>query len=178
MLLISSKPEEDVRVNEEIKEDEVRLVTEESEQVGVVPFKEAMEEAESRDKDLVEVAPKADPVVVKMMDYGKYKYEQQKARQRAKKSQQTMKLKQLRFKPQIADHDLDYKEDDARRFLKNNNKVKFQVFFQGRQITKPELGRDLLERIREDLSELGKVTKEPELQGHTMTMVMEPNSDK
>lgn len=178
VLLIGSKPEDEVRVNEEIKENEVRLVTEESEQVGILPFKEALEKAKDKDKDLVEVAPKADPVVVKMMDYGKYKYEKQKARQRAKQSQQTMELKQLRFNPQIADHDLDYKEDDAKRFLDNNNKVKFQVFFQGRQITKPELGRDLLERIQEDLADDGKVTKEPVLEGHTMTMIMEPKSDK
>ena len=173
-----AKPEEEVRVNEQIKEREVRLVQEDGEQLGVVSLDEAMKEAEERDLDLVEVAPKADPSVVKLMDYGKYKYEQQKARQRAKKKQNKVELKQLRLKPQIDDHDLNIKLNDAKRFLDNKNKVKFQVFFRGRQITKPELGRELLQKVRDELEDLGKVTKEPRMQGHTMTMVIAPLSEK
>ncbi|MFP4687694.1 MAG: translation initiation factor IF-3 [bacterium] len=173
-----AKPEERVRVNEEIKENKVRLVTEDGEQVGVLDLKSALEKARSADKDLVEVAPNASPVVVKMMDYGKFKYEKQKARQKAKQSQSIMELKQLRLKPQIEEHDFNFKCRDAKRFLENNNKVKFQVFFRGRQITKPELGRDLLERIKEELKDHGQVTKEPEMQGHTMTMIIEPKSSK
>jgi len=169
------KSEENIRVNEEITDDEVRLVTEDSEQIGIVSTEKALEEARSRDKDLVEVAPNAKPVVVKMMDYGKYKYEKQKARQAARQAQDTMKLKQLRFNPQIEEHDLDFKLNDARRFLNNNNKVKFQVFFRGRQITKPELGRRLLNKIKEELEEEGEVTKEPTMEGHMMTMVVEPS---
>ncbi len=173
-----SNPEDEVRVNEEIKEDKVRLVTEDGEQVGVMPLEEALAKAEGNDKDLVEVAPQADPVVVKMMDYGKYKYEQQKARQKAKKKQNTMELKQLRLKPQIEEHDFNFKCRDAERFLKNNNKVKFQVFFRGRQVTKPELGEEVLEQMKEELQEYGKVVKGPDMQGHTMTMEMEPRSSK
>jgi len=165
-------------VNSDIRENQVRLVTEDGEQIGVVDMKQAQEEAEKRDKDLVEVAPEADPVVVKLMDYGKYKYEQQKARQRAKQSQKTMELKQLRLKPQIEEHDLNFKVDDAERFLRNHNKVKFQVFFRGREISRPDLGEDLLGRIAERLEELGRVVKKPEMQGRTMTMVMEPISEK
>lgn len=170
--------EDDVRVNSEIREKQVRLVTEEGEQIGIVDIEEAHDEAEERDKDLVEVAPDADPVVVKLMDYGKYKYEQQKARQRAKQSQKTMELKQLRLKPQIEEHDLNFKLDDAERFLNNHNKVKFQVFFRGREISRPDLGEDLLEEVVERLEDLGRVVKEPEMEGRTMTMVMEPISDK
>lgn len=173
-----AKSEENVRVNDEIKESEVRLVTEEGEQVGVLSIEDAMEKASEADKDLVEVAPKANPVVVKLMDYGKYKYEQQKARQRQKQSQETMELKQLRLKPQIADHDLNYKLNDAQGFLENNNKVKFQVLFRGREITRPEMGEELLEKVMDRLEDYGKVTKEPKLEGKTMTMVMEPESSK
>ncbi len=173
-----AKPEEEVRVNEEIRESEVRLVKDDGDQLGVVSMEEAMEEADDRDLDLVEVAPKANPPVVKLMDYGKYKYEQQKARQRAKQKQNKVELKQLRLKPQIDDHDLNIKLDDAKRFLNNKNKVKFQVFFRGRQITKPELGEELLEKVRDELEDLGQVTKNPRMQGHTMTMVIAPESDK
>ncbi len=173
-----AKHEEEVRVNDEIQESEVRLVTEDGDQVGVISKDEAMKRAEQEDEDLVEVAPNADPVVVKLMDYGKYKYEKQKERQRQKQSQQTMELKQLRLKPQIADHDLSYKLDNAIDFLKNNNKVKFQVLFRGREITRPEMGEDLLERVKDKVLEHGKVTKEPEMEGKTMTMVIAPQSDK
>lgn len=165
-------------MNSDIRENEVRLVTEDGEQIGIVDMKEAQEKADEADKDLVEVAPNADPVVVKLMDYGKYKYEQQKARQRAKQSQKTMELKQLRLKPQIEEHDLSYKLDDAKRFLNNHNKVKFQVFFRGREISRPDLGEDLLATVAGELEELGRVVKKPEMQGRTMTMVMEPTSDK
>lgn len=173
-----AKQEEEVRVNDEIRESEVRLVSEEGEQVGVISMDEAKKRAKEEEKDLVEVAPKADPVVVKLMDYGKYKYEQQKARQRQKQSQKTTELKQLRLKPQIADHDLSYKLDDAKGFLENNNKVKFQVLFRGREITRPEMGEDLLERVKDELLDHGKITKEAEMEGKTMTMVMAPQSDK
>ncbi len=173
-----AKSEEDVRVNEEINEPEIRLVKESGDQIGIVSLEEALKRAEEIDKDLVEVAPNADPVVVKLMDYGQYKYEQQKARQRRKQSQETMELKQLRLKPQIADHDLGYKLDNARGFLENNNKVKFQVLFRGREITRPEMGEDLLERCRNELEDAGNVTKEPELEGKTMTMTLEPESNK
>lgn len=173
-----AKSEEEVRVNEEIKESEIRLVKEDGDQIGVVPMDEAINKANETDKDLVEVAPKADPVVVKLMDYGKFKYEQQKARQRQKQSQKTMELKQLRLKPQIADHDLNYKLNDAQRFLENHNKVKFQVLFRGREITKPEMGEDLLDRVMDRLEDHGKVSQEPEMEGKTMTMVMEPTSSK
>ncbi|MFB6347339.1 MAG: translation initiation factor IF-3 [bacterium] len=173
-----AKPEENVRVNEEIKESEVRLVKEDGDQVGVLSMDEAIKKAKEADKDLVEVAPKADPVVVKLMDYGKYKYEQQKERQRQKQSQETMELKQLRLKPQIADHDLSYKLNDAQGFLENNNKVKFQVLFRGREITRPEMGEELLDKVKERLEDHGKITKQPQLEGKTMTMVMEPKSSK
>lgn len=171
-----AKSEEDVRVNDEIREKEVRVVQEDGDQLGVMEMSEALEEADKRDLDLVEVAPGADPVVVKLMDYGKYKYEQQKARQKAKRNQNTMELKQLRLKPQIDDHDFDFKQDDAQRFLENKNKVRFQVFFRGRQKERPEMGEDLLDRMAEGLQEYGKIVKQPEMQGHTMTMVMEPVS--
>jgi translation initiation factor IF-3 len=173
-----AKPEDDIRVNDEIRESEVRVVTEDGEQIGVLSMDDAKQKAKEVEKDLVEVAPKADPVVVKLMDYGKYKYEQQKERQRQKQSQETMELKQLRLKPQIADHDLNYKLNDAQEFLENNNKVKFQVLFRGREITRPEMGEELLQKVIDRLEDHGKVTKEPQLEGKTMTMVIEPMSDK
>lgn len=173
-----AKPEEEIRVNDEIDESEIRLVKEDGDQFGVMSLDEAKTKAEEADKDLVEVAPNADPVVVKLMDYGKYKYEQQKARQRRKQSQETVKLKQLRLKPQIADHDLEYKLDDAEQFLEDKNKVKFQVLFRGREITRPEMGEDLLQRVKDSLNDHGKISQEPRMEGKTMTMVMEPESNK
>ena len=124
--------------------------------------------------DLVEVAPEARPHVVKMMDYGKYRYEAQRAQRDARKKQHTVQVKEVKFRPGIEDHDYDFKTRHARRFLEEGNKVKLTMMFRGRQVTHPELGLEVLKRVTEDLKDLGKVESHPSFEGRTMSMVLAP----
>ena len=135
---------------------------------------DARERAEAKGLDLVEVAPEARPPVVKLMDYGKFKYEQQRAAREAKKKQHTVQVKEVKFRPGIEDHDYDFKTRHARRFLEEGNKVKLTMMFRGRQITHPELGLEVLERVTEDLAELAKIESRPSMEGRTMSMVLAP----
>ena len=124
--------------------------------------------------DLVEVAPMARPPVVKVMDYGKYRFEQAKAAKAAKKKQHIIHLKEVKYRPGVSDHDFDFKTRHARRFLEEGNKVKLTMMFRGRQVTHPELGREVLERATEDLGDLAKVESRPNMEGRTMSMVLAP----
>ncbi len=130
--------------------------------------------AEAKGLDLVEVAPDARPPVVKMMDYGKYKYEQARAAREAKKKQHHIQVKEVKFRPGIEDHDYEFKTRHARRFLEEGNKVRLTMMFRGRQITHAELGLVVLERLKVDLADLGKVESEPSFEGRVMFMVMAP----
>jgi translation initiation factor IF-3 len=163
-----------VRVNDQIRISPVRLIQDDGEQIGIVSIDEARERAEVRGMDLVEVAADARPPVVKMMDYGKYKYEADRARREAKKKQHVIKVKEVKFRPGIEDHDYDFKVGHARRFLEEGNKVKLTMMFRGRQITHPELGLEVLTRVTEDLQELGKVETQPNMEGRIMTMILAP----
>jgi translation initiation factor IF-3 len=162
------------RVNRQIRISPVRVVNDDGEQLGVLPVEEALRAAEERGLDLVEVAPNARPPVVKIMDYGKYRFQQNKAARAAKKKQHVIHLKEVKFRPGISDHDFEFKTRHAKDFLKEGNKVKMTMMFRGRQVTHPELGREVLMRAYELLQDVGKIEADPKLEGRNMTMVMAP----
>ena len=164
----------DARINERIRVPEVRLVGPSGEQVGIVRTDDARKLAYDADLDLVEVAPNAKPPVCKIMDYGKFKYEQdQKARESRKNQQQTV-VKEQKFRPKIDEHDYQTKKANVERFLEKGNKVKVTIMFRGREQARPELGYRLLERLAEDIGELGVVESRPKQDGRNMTMVFGP----
>ncbi len=152
----------------------MRLIQDDGEQIGIVSIDEARERATVRGMDLVEVAAEARPPVVKMMDYGKYKYEADRQRREARKKQHVIKVKEVKFRPGIEDHDYQFKVGHARRFLDEGNKVKLTMMFRGRQITHPEIGLEVLSRVMEELSDIGKVESNPNMEGRIMSMVMAP----
>lgn len=140
----------------------------------MLPIEEALTAADERGLDLVEVAPKARPPVVKIMDYGKFKFEEAKAAKAAKKKQHVIQLKEVKFRPGIDDHDFDFKVRHAREFLGDGNKVKVTMMFRGRQLAHVDIGRAVLDRVAEDLGDIGKVEMMPKLEGRNMTMVIGP----
>lgn len=145
---------------------------EDGQQVGVVPIKEALQMSEERGVDLVEVAPNANPPVCRLMDYGKYKYELKK--QATAKKQKTQMLKEVKFRPNIGDHDLDVKINRIREFLEDDNKAKIRIFFRGREIVHPEIGRMLANKIVERVSDVGGIDMAPRLEGKNLIMVLSP----
>lgn len=152
---------------------EVRLIDEKGEQVGVVPTEEALSRAQKAQLDLVEVSPRARPPVCKIMDYGKFKYDQRKKEQQQNQRKQAQ-LKELRVRPKTSDHDLAVKLRKARGFLDEGHKVLFNVFFRGRERSHTDLGRYLLERIAEDLDDVARVERMPAMDGRRMTMMLLP----
>ena len=165
---------ERIRVNEQIRISPVRLIQDDGEQIGIVSMDEARERATERKMDLVEVAPEARPPVVKMMDYGKYKYEAARAARESRKKQHVIQVKEVKFRPGIEDHDYKFKLRHARRFLEEGNKVKLTMMFRGRQVTHPELGREVLIRVAGDLEDLGKLETSPSMEGRLMSMIVAP----
>lgn len=166
------------RVNEQIRISPVRLIQDDGEQIGIVSMDEARERATERKMDLVEVAPEARPPVVKMMDYGKYKYEAQRAARESRKKQHVIQVKEVKFRPGIEDHDYKFKLRHARRFLEEGNKVKLTMMFRGRQVTHPEIGREVLIRVAGDLEDLGKLETSPSMEGRLMSMIVAPLNTK
>ena len=166
-----------VRVNHQIRAREIRVIDEEGEQLGVMSPDEARPMADAKGLDLVEVAPTARPPVCRIMDYGKYLYEQSKKAHDAKKHQKTIQVKEVKFRPKIDTHDYEFKRNHATRFLKAQNKVKATVMFRGREVTHPEIGRQILEKLREDLSDISTVERSARLEGYTMTMILAPLKD-
>lgn len=164
-----------VRVNEQIRISPIRLIDDEGEQVGIVSLDDARERAADKGLDLVEVAPEARPPVCKLMDYGKFKYEAARAAREARKKQHTIQVKEVKFRPGIEDHDYDFKLRHAKRFIDEGNKVKLTMMFRGRQVTHPELGLEVLNRVVEELGELVKVESKPSFEGRTMSMVLAPS---
>ena len=152
----------------------MRLIAHDGEQLGVVPIEEALRAAQERGLDLVEVAPLARPPVVKIMDYGKYRFEQAKAARAAKKKQHVIHVKEVKYRPGIDEHDFEFKTRHAREFLTEGNKVKVTMMFRGRQLAHPELGREVLNRVLEALKDIAKVETEARLDGRNMTMVLAP----
>lgn len=163
-----------LRINERIIAREVRLIGEKSEQLGVMPLYQARDVAKKHDLDLVEVAPTASPPVCRLLDYGKYKYEQDKKERELKKTQRVMGLKEVRLRPKIETHDFDAKARSATKLLKAGDKVKVTVMFRGREITHPELGWKLLRRMAETLKEVALMEKQPSLEGKRMNIILTP----
>lgn len=161
-------------MNEEIRTKEVRLVSETGEQLGIMHPKEALNIALSRGLDLVEVAPSAKPPVCKIMDVGKFKYEQSKRDREARKKQRIINVKEVKLRPSIEDHDFEVKTKNAIRFLEDGDKVKVTIMFRGRELSHPELGQELLVRVAEMVQEVATVEKNPKLEGKNMTMILSP----
>ena len=161
-------------MNEQIRISPIRLIDEGGGQIGIVSLDEARTRAAQRGLDLVEVAPDSRPPVVRMMDYGKYKYKAARAAREARRKQHTVQIKEVKFRPGIEDHDYEFKLRHARRFLQEGNKVKLTMMFRGRQVTHPELGREVLLRLTNDLSEWAKVEQYPNFEGRQMSMILTP----
>jgi translation initiation factor IF-3 len=153
----------------------VRLVGEDGKQIGVVKTSEALRYAQERDLDLVEVAPEARPPVCRVLDYSKYKYEQAQKQKAARKHQQQITIREIKFRPKIAQNDYDTKKGHVRRFLTGKDKVKITIMFRGREVTHPERGTALLERLAEDLADVGVVEQSPLQDGRNMTMLLAPS---
>lgn len=161
-------------INEQIRAREVRVIGPDGEQIGIMPIKEALKLAEDQDLDLVNIAPQAKPPVCRIMNYGKFKYEQTKKEKEARKNQKIISTKEIRFSPTIDEHDLQTKLRNAQKFLKAGDKVKFAVRFRGRQITHQDIGMNLLKRVEEEIAEIGIVESRPKLEGRSMIMIVAP----
>src|SRR5438445_7483789 len=169
----TSAPE--ARINERIRVPEVRLVGPNGEQVGIVRIEDALRLAVEADLDLVEVAPQARPPVCKLMDYGKYKYESAQKARESRRNQQLTVIKEQKLRPKIDTHDYETKKGHVRRFLEHGNKVKVTIMFRGREQSRPELGHRLLQRLADDVQELGFVESSPKQDGRNMIMVVAPH---
>lgn len=162
------------RVNDKIRVPEIRLIGAEGENLGVVTPSRAMQLAEDAGLDLVEISPNASPPVCKIMDFGKFKYEQQKRESEARKKQKIIEVKEVKFRPNTDIHDYDVKMRNVVRFLENGDKVKVTLRFRGREMAHQDLGRNLLERVAEDVKEIGKVENMPKMEGRQMVMMIGP----
>jgi len=165
------------RINEDIRAPQVRLVDENGGQLGVKPIKEALDYAHGKDLDLVEVAAQADPPVARVMDYGKYRYEQEQKAKLARKHQISINVKEIKLRPKIGDHDYETKKGHVVRFLNQRAKVKVTIMFRGRETSHPERGRDLLMRLAEDVKEIGLIESPPLLDGRNMVMMLGPTKN-
>jgi translation initiation factor IF-3 len=165
---------ERTRINQQIRISPVRVIDPEGEQIGILPVERALEIAMEQGLDLVEVAPMARPPVCRIMDYGKFKYEEQRKAREARKKQHHVQLKEVKMRPGIEEHDFDFKTRHARRFLEEGNKVKVTMMFRGRQMAHPELGREVLDRVVEELSDVAKLESSPMMEARSMTMVLAP----
>ena len=166
----------ELRINEEIRASEVRMVGDNNDETAVMSFKDAMDQAMNEGMDLVEISPNAKPPVCRVMDYGKYRFEQVKREKEARKNQKVTQLKEVKFRPNIEDHDFNTKIKNAERFLKDGDKVKVTIMFRGREVTHPELGRVICDRAAERLAELAVVEKPAKMEGRNMTQILVPKT--
>ncbi|MFQ5942506.1 MAG: translation initiation factor IF-3 [Anaerolineales bacterium] len=164
----------DYRINESIRVPEVRLIDADGENRGVVPIDEARAAAESAELDLVEVAPKAEPPVVRVLDFGKFLYEQAKKDREARKAQTKVEVKEIRLRPKTSEHHRSFKVKNARRWLIEGKKVLARIRFRGREITYPEIALEDLKQIAEELADVGVIEQAPRMEGRTMFMVLSP----
>ena len=162
------------RVNELITAEKVQLIDESGENRGAVDFQDALDQAAEAGLDLVEISPHAEPPVCKILDYGKYKFQAQKKAAEARKKQKTVEVKEIKMRPNIDTHDYDVKMRSMKRFFEEGDKVKVTLRFRGREMAHQELGRALLDRVREQVGEMAKVETEPKLEGRQMVMVLAP----
>jgi len=172
-LLISK----DWRVNEEIRVKEIRLISETGEQLGIVSIHDALQLSLERSMDLVEVAPLAKPPVCRLMDYGKFKFEQSKREKEARKKQKVISIKEVKMRPNIEEHDFQVKAKNARKFLTAGDKVKVTIMFRGRQITHPELGERLSLKLAEQLADISIIEKAPKIEGRNMVTILVPKTE-
>lgn len=169
------RKEDSTRINTQIRVDKVRLVDEDGEMRGVVTIREALAAAEEAGLDLVEISPNAEPPVCKILDYGKFKYEQQKKANEARKKQKVIEVKELKLRPMIEDHDYQVKLRAARKFLEEGDKVKFTMRYRGRELSHQELGLQVLNQMKADLADLSKIEQEPKMEGRQMIMMLSSN---
>ncbi len=167
------RPEAGLRINHRIRVPEIRVILEE-EQLGIMATHEALRLAEEKGLDLVEISPRAFPPVCRIMDYGKYKYEEAKKKQHARKKASTVETKEIKFRPKTESHDMDFKVKHIRRFLEGGNKVRLAVVFRGREITHPKTGMNVLNRVVELCSDIATVEATPNMEGRRMIMVISP----
>lgn len=165
-------------MNEAIRAREVRLIGVDGEQIGVVPIQEALDKAQEANLDLVAVAPQAKPPVCRIMDYGKFKYEQSKKEKEARKKQKIIQVKEVRLSPTIEEHDFQTKLRNVRKFLQQGDKVKLTIRFRGRQITHSEIGQDILEKMAKEVEDMSVVERKPKIEGRSMIMILGPKNDK
>ena len=168
----------ELRINEEIRASEVRLVGGEGEETVIIPLKDALQHAIDKGLDLVEVSPNAKPPVCRVMDYGKYRFDQIKREKEAKKNQRITQVKEVKFRPNIEEHDFETKIKNAERFLKDGDKVKVTVMFRGREITHQDLGKVLCDRAIERLTDIAVVERNPKVEGKNMTLIFAPKTGK
>lgn len=164
----------ELRINEQIRVREVRVVGEAGEQLGVMAVRDALQMAQDRHVDLVEVSPTARPPVCRLMDYGKYKYEQAKRDRESRKKQKIVSIKELKMRPSIEDHDFDVKVKNARRFLEEGDKVKCTMVFRGREIVHASLAQGTLSRLAELVADIGSIERAPRVEGRAMIMILAP----
>ncbi|MBP3897715.1 MAG: translation initiation factor IF-3 [Mogibacterium sp.] len=169
---------EQTQINEYIRANEVRLIDEEGQMRGIFSIDEALSMAEAADLDLVNISPNADPPVCKILDYGKYRYEQQKKEKNAKKNQHVTEIKEIRLSASIEDHDITVKAKAASKFLQDGDKVKVSLRFRGRERDYTQLGFDAMKKFADMVSEFGVIEKEPKMEGRRMNMFLAPKKDK
>lgn len=175
VLPISNK---ELQVNEQIRDKELRVVDSDGTQLGIMPLRQALELAEQKNLDLVKIAPQAKPPVCKIIDYGKFRFEQSKREKEQRKNQRVVDIKEVRLSLNIDTHDFETKRNHAARFLSEGNKVKASIRFRGRELGHPELGQEIMRRFAEALSEAANVEKPPKLEGRTMLMFLAPKPAK
>ncbi len=175
VLNISSK---ELQINEQIRDREVRVIDSDGSQLGIMPSKKAMELAEQKNLDLVKIAPQAAPPVCKIIDYGKYRFEQSKREKEQRKNQRVVEIKEVRLSLNIDTHDFETKKNHALRFIAEGNKVKASIRFRGREMGHPELGQEIMKRFAEAMEEAANVERQPKLEGRTMLMFLAPKPTK
>lgn len=166
----------ELQINEEIRDKEIRVISEDGGQLGIMSAKDALSLASQKGYDLVKIAPQAEPPVCKIMDYGKYKFELAKREKESRKNQKVVNIKEVQLSPSIDTNDFNTKCNHAKRFLKNGDKVKVMVRFRGREVSHSEIGEVLLNRFADQTSEFGSVERAPKLEGRNMTMFLSPNA--
>ena len=176
--IINNKNSKELQINEEIRDKEIRLIGADGEQIGIVSTSEAMRQAIEKNLDLVKIAPQAQPPVCRIMDYGKYRFEQAKKEKEARKNQKTVEIKEIRMSLNIDTNDFNTKVNHTNRFLKSGDKVKVSVRFRGREMTHTNLGSDLLDRFKEACAEFGVVEKPAKMEGRSLSMVVSPKPVK
>jgi translation initiation factor IF-3 len=170
------KREHEARVNERIRVPQVRVIGADGEQIGILPTRDALLRAREIGLDLVEVSPNSAPPVCRIMDFGRYKYEQSKKARKARKRQHAMQVKEVKLRPKIEDHDYTFKVGNARKFLERHDKVKFTVTFRGRELAHVDLGRKILDRVVADLIDIGQIESAQKMEGRNLVLLMIPKA--